>query len=123
MRTRFLLYLITASLSVVAARSVYAQDPMAKWKPSVGDKFVYLQQSQDIEYVHGFPSRVISDDDTITMEILNTDSTYNSSYLHVVTVWNSFSNSRKPYKSLYYFHPGRIMFSTHPLAIDFGDTL
>jgi hypothetical protein len=108
---------------VVTARNLRAQDPMAKWKPSVGDKFVYFQTWEDGTYWHGAPYSVSSGTDTLTMEILSTDSAYNATYEHVVTVWNSSVQRKTSYKTFYYYHPGQNLNSTHPLAIDLGDTL
>ncbi|HET9135793.1 MAG TPA: hypothetical protein VFO76_04085 [Candidatus Kapabacteria bacterium] len=118
-----LLVLLTVLLLMIATRCIFAQDPMAQWKPSKGDKFVYFDSSIDGTYWNGFPYTVNRMTDTLTMEILTVDSAYSDSYQHVVTVQNSFTGSKNTFETFYYYHPGRDSLSLHPFAIDAGSKL
>jgi hypothetical protein len=124
------LIILTLFVAVVA----HAQDPMAKWKPSVGDRFVYLFQSKQTTYWHGTPYYTDNAQDTETVEVVATDSGYDS--LHTVVVVKQIRSLQvdssigllKPFDTsvnLYYFHPGQNIASAHSLAIvaRFGDAL
>ncbi|HZK76389.1 MAG TPA: hypothetical protein VFD13_05715 [Candidatus Kapabacteria bacterium] len=118
-------FLVLGSLAFVALSSpLRAQsDPMAQWKPSVGDRFVYLMHSQFVNYWHGLPNGTSNYVDTFYEEIVNTDSNYDSTHQHVVVTREYFPKDTTPLTLFYDFHAGRNSGSIHPFAITEGDTL
>ncbi len=110
------------SLALAASSlSVRAQDPLAKWKPSVGDKFMY---SYENGYVGGRDGRIRDSSyqrDTLIVEILKTDTTIDSLHHFVVAAQYSHRSGSTYFDSseqLFYFHTGKDSSSAHSLAID-----
>jgi hypothetical protein len=108
-----------AALSVVAS-SLFAQsDPMAKWMPNVGDKFVYDRHSWYLVSHLGAHQDTTFVNDTLTIEIVRTDSILVSdASWHVVVAKDSSSNSRIPNQQSFYFHVDPVSNSIHPLKIN-----
>lgn len=81
-RSRFVFF--ASTMILLCSSLTHAQDPMAKWKPNVGDKFTY-----DVRHswnnISGKPDTG-SSRDTIVMEIVRTDTAYDSIHTSVVAV-------------------------------------
>jgi hypothetical protein len=100
-------HLIIFMLFVAAV--AHAQDPMAKWKPNVGDKFTYERLKSGGSYTPGEHRDTGSYRDTIVMEIVQSDTMYDSTH-SVVAVEGG------PHR-YYYYHPGHDSVSNHSFGI------
>jgi hypothetical protein len=111
--------------SVFLLSPLHAQD-LRQWMPNVGDKFIYLEHSDEIEYWHGVQNGFIfSSIDTLYMEIVSIDSNYDSTHAHVVVVreFGVGQYLRSDTTTVfYYFHAGSDSGSLHPFATTVGNS-
>ncbi|SRR5581483_4476649 len=114
-------YTIALILTAVFSTEINAQN-LRQWMPNVGDRFVYLQHSFTIDYVHGYPNGPGEDMiDTIFTEIVSIDSNYDLAHQHLVVEKQYHSFFLDTVTMFYNFFVGQNAGSVHPFDITVYD--
>jgi hypothetical protein len=110
---------IITLLIIFFATRANAQDPMAKWKPNVGDKFTYYHQQSWSDGAEG-NRNTGHGSDTVVMEVVRTDTVImevNQTDTSVDTVYRSAVPVEGAPKRYFYFAAGRDTMSSHSFGI------